>query len=56
LLIWGEDDRVTPRDVATQFRDNLPDARLIMLSECGHAPMMEKPGGFNIEAERFLFA
>ena len=55
LLIWGQDDKITPPDVAWQFKDNLQDATLITLTECGHAPMMEKPVEFNQALEGFLF-
>jgi pimeloyl-ACP methyl ester carboxylesterase len=54
LLIWGNDDQITPVMVANQFRDNLPNSRLLMLSECGHAPMMEKPEAFNQALDEFL--
>jgi pimeloyl-ACP methyl ester carboxylesterase len=47
LLIWGKQDRITPPDVALQFERMLPDAKLVWLDNCGHAPMMEKPMDFN---------
>ena len=55
LLVWGDEDQITPPYVAYQFRDNLPNAELVMLSKCGHVPMMEKPGEFNYALEEFLF-
>jgi pimeloyl-ACP methyl ester carboxylesterase len=54
LLVWGKNDQITPPDVAYQFRDNFPNARLLMLPECGHVPMMEKPHEFNTALENFL--
>jgi pimeloyl-ACP methyl ester carboxylesterase len=54
LLIWGEEDNVTPPHVAEDFHRMLPDARLVYLSHCGHAPMMERPVEFNQALERFL--
>ncbi|OOQ56557.1 alpha/beta fold hydrolase [Mucilaginibacter pedocola] len=54
LLIWGNNDTITPPDVARHFWDNLPDARLVMLNNCGHAPMMERPDEFNKTLEDFL--
>lgn len=54
LLIWGEDDRVTPPDVALHFKSLLPNVSLVMLSACGHAPMMERPAAFNSALELFL--
>lgn len=54
LLIWGEDDKIAPPDVAREFQRLLPDATLVMLTQCGHAPMMEKPEEFNQVLEEFL--
>lgn len=54
LLIWGREDNVTPPNVAEDFKRMLPDAQLIFFSECGHAPMMEKPNEFNTVLESFL--
>ncbi|NML39460.1 alpha/beta fold hydrolase [Chitinophaga sp. G-6-1-13] len=54
LLIWGEEDRVSPPDVAHEFQQLLPDVQLVMLSACGHAPMMERPEQFNRILEEFL--
>ncbi|WP_118974265.1 alpha/beta fold hydrolase [Taibaiella koreensis] len=54
LLIWGENDQITPPAVALEFRDHLPNARLVLLQECGHAPMMERPDDFNLALAEFL--
>lgn len=54
LLIWGAQDTVTPPKVATQFRDLLPQASLVFIEACGHAPMMEKPVAFNRILAPFL--
>jgi pimeloyl-ACP methyl ester carboxylesterase len=54
LLIWGDDDQITPPSVANEFKSHLPNAKLIMLPECGHAPMMEKPEAFNEVLDAFL--
>lgn len=46
LLIWGFDDRITPPEVAERFRARIPDTHLWHLSQCGHAPMLERPAVF----------
>ena len=51
LLIWGENDLVTPPAVAVEFNSLLPNSELIWIKKCGHAPMMEHPKEFN----RILF-
>ncbi|MFW5955671.1 MAG: alpha/beta fold hydrolase, partial [Rhodothermales bacterium] len=47
LLIWGRNDRITPPDVAYQFKDSIPRAKLHFIDQCGHAPMVERPREFN---------
>lgn len=47
LLIWGENDLVTPPEVATEFKSLLPNSDLKWIKKCGHAPMMEYPNEFN---------
>lgn len=47
LLVWGQNDVITPPDVAEEFRDRLADAELHFINRCGHAPMIEHPDQFN---------
>ncbi len=53
-LIWGKQDRITPPEVAEEFKALLPDAELCYIDKCGHAPMMEHPDEFNRIMEQFL--
>jgi 2-hydroxy-6-oxonona-2,4-dienedioate hydrolase len=46
-LIWGEDDHITPLDVAWRFHALIPRSNLFLLPRCGHAPMLEQPEAFN---------
>lgn len=46
-LIWGENDSVTPPEVAEDFHKLLPNSELFWVEKCGHAPMMEHPKTFN---------
>ncbi len=46
LLIWGNQDVVTPPEAAREFYRLLPDARIIWFDQCGHVPMVEKPDDF----------
>ena len=46
-LIWGEEDRITPPEVARLFADRIPHADLHLIPRCGHAPMLEQPEAFN---------
>jgi 2-hydroxy-6-oxonona-2,4-dienedioate hydrolase len=53
-IIWGENDAVTPPDVAELFHELLPDSDLHWIKECGHAPMMEHPQQFNAILDAWL--
>ena len=53
-IIWGENDTVTPPNVAKEFHDLLPDSDLYWIEKCGHAPMMEHPNDFNHILEAWL--
>ena len=54
LLVWGLNDTITPPPVAHEFARLLPHAELRFLDHCGHAPMMERPAGFNAYLQHFL--
>lgn len=54
LLIWGEDDTVTPPFVGEKFNELIENSELIFVPKCGHAPMMEYPAIFNNHLEGFL--
>jgi pimeloyl-ACP methyl ester carboxylesterase len=43
LVVWGDDDRVVPRECGERFAALLPDARLEIVADCGHAVDMEQP-------------
>jgi pimeloyl-ACP methyl ester carboxylesterase len=43
LLLWGEHDRLVPSRDAAQWRESLPDARLVVLANARHVPMLEAP-------------
>ncbi|MFN0276260.1 MAG: alpha/beta fold hydrolase [Chitinophagales bacterium] len=54
LLIWGNNDTVTPPFVGEEFHKLIPNSQLIFIDQCGHAPMMEQPAEFNKHLELFL--
>lgn len=54
LLIWGNNDTITPAFVGRDFNERIADSELHILDQCGHAPMMEKPTIFKELLERFL--
>ncbi len=54
LLIWGNNDTITPPFVAREFNKLIPNSELHFIDKCGHAPMMEVPGEFNQILHKFL--
>ena len=42
-LIWGASDRLVPIEYAQRMAKALPDATLVTLDRCGHAPPLECP-------------
>jgi pimeloyl-ACP methyl ester carboxylesterase len=54
LLIWGNNDTITPPFVAREFNKLIPNSELFFIDRCGHAPMMEVPAEFNKILEEFL--
>ena len=47
LVIVGEDDVPYFRLIAGILAANLPNARKLVLPDCGHLPPMERPEAFN---------
>lgn len=54
LLIWGNNDIITPPFVAQEFNKLIPGSELHFIDKCGHAPMMEVPVEFNNILSSFL--
>lgn len=54
LLIWGNNDTITPPFVGKEFHRLIPNSELHFIDLCGHAPMMERPVEFNEILHAFL--
>ena len=54
LLVWGNNDTITPPFVAQEFHKLIPNSELQFVDKCGHAPMMEVPDEFNTILHKFL--
>lgn len=54
LLVWGNQDSITPPFVGEKFHEIIPNSQLEFLDLCGHAPMMELPKAFNNLLKEFL--
>ena len=54
LLVWGNNDTITPPFVGREFNRLIPNSELHFIDKCGHAPMMEQPEEFNKILHKFL--
>lgn len=54
LLIWGNNDTITPPFVGREFHKLIQHSELHFIDKCGHAPMMEVPHEFNQILHKFL--
>jgi 2-hydroxy-6-oxonona-2,4-dienedioate hydrolase len=54
LLVWGNNDTITPPFVGREFHRLIPNSELHFVDQCGHAPMMEVPEEFNRILHKFL--
>lgn len=54
LLVWGNNDNITPAFVGEEFHRLLPNSSLFLIDKCGHAAMMEQPAQFNRILHNFL--
>jgi len=54
LLVWGNNDTITPPFVGREFHKLIPNSELHFIDKCGHAPMMEVPDEFNQILHKFL--
>lgn len=43
LVIWGDTDRVFPVSSARVIEQGIPASKVIIMKDCGHVPMLERP-------------
>jgi pimeloyl-ACP methyl ester carboxylesterase len=56
LLIWGDHDRMFPKEHALAYARLIPGAKVVIVPQCGHVPQIEKPDVFVAAIENFLGA
>lgn len=54
LILWGEEDRLVPVDVAHAFQAGIPGSRLIIYPKTGHGPQEEVAEQSAAEVRAFL--
>ncbi len=56
LVITGDDDRIVPTEQSIQLVDEIPNAKLAVIPQCGHLPHEERPEAFMQAVIDFLAA
>ena len=46
LVVWGRQDAVLPMTSAADAQEVMPQAQIQLIDQCGHLPMIERPGEF----------
>ncbi|MGL4540881.1 MAG: alpha/beta fold hydrolase [Polymorphobacter sp.] len=54
LIMWGAEDRLIPVDAAAWFSKALPNSRVVIYDNVGHAPMEEAPERSAADVRSFL--
>ena len=54
LIVWGEEDTVTPLTIGRQIVAEISGARLVIIPGAGHVPMWDQPEQFNADVIAFL--
>ncbi len=54
LVVTGEADRIVPTEQSIQLAGELPQARLVVISQAGHVPHEEQPAAFLEAVDMFL--
>ncbi|MHB1407302.1 MAG: alpha/beta fold hydrolase [Desulfitobacteriaceae bacterium] len=54
LVIWGEQDRITPQSHGLKAVQQLPNGQLSVYENCGHCPHIEAAERFNQEVKSFV--
>jgi len=47
MFVWGDEDPLVPHTFSSHVGEALPDARQIVLEQCGHVPQVELPEDTN---------
>jgi len=54
LLVWGDDDRLFPKDYAFAYQRLIPGSKVAIIPECGHLPQAEQRQAFVAALEGFF--
>ena len=54
LLIWGDHDRMFPKEHALAYQELIPGAKVVIVPKCGHVPQIEQPDAFVAALRNFF--
>jgi pimeloyl-ACP methyl ester carboxylesterase len=54
LLLWGDSDRLVPKEYAAAWQRLIPGSSVTVIPECGHIPQVEQRAAFVAALEGFL--
>ena len=54
LLLFGDQDPLTPPRVGEYMRENIPHSELVIIENAGHMTNLEQPEAFNTAVLSFL--
>src|SRR3954454_14795021 len=54
MFVWGDEDPLVPTAFGRYVRDALPDARQVIIDQCGHVPQVEHPADANALVHDFI--
>jgi pimeloyl-ACP methyl ester carboxylesterase len=54
LILWGEEDELVPLSMGQRLHIAIPDSKLMVFENIGHAPQEEHPAGVLSAVEAFL--
>jgi hypothetical protein len=54
LILWGEEDELVPMSMGQRLHIAIPDSKLVVFEDTGHAPKEENPAGVLSAVEAFL--
>jgi pimeloyl-ACP methyl ester carboxylesterase len=54
MFVWGDEDPLVPLAFSRYVRDALPEARQVVLDQCGHVPQVEHPVDANALVHDFI--
>lgn len=54
LVVWGKEDALVPLADGRDYATKIPNAHMVIIPDCGHAPSLEQPKAFVAAVEAFL--